>query len=369
MQALKEQITTLRAKVKSFHYSAFSHNPRVNSYVFERFPGLAASFPAMVTFKVAISMDVLAMITRAARTAQSSKDLENMFLEFRSLRNATARLVFYQRQRLAGATPHSFVSALCFRSSLSLPSYSPSPHLPHLPHLPHPVACSGVAASDVQHYSVGISSISDNYITDVINAFHETHLPYILQWSEQNIALDTVAADHHGVCWFPSFVTTTCRITMHRPTVHTTPSPHSYVPVTLGMPLATWNRWDTFPPLPSPSLPSPSPSVILPTATVTPHVTPTVTLAVREAMGADAVPGRRAAQVALHRLQFGRPVCDCHEHGGLLDDGLELARRPPSPPPRCCLLGAQAAARGHVRQPSERCVGADRRSMGRRWQA
>lgn len=50
----------------------------------------------------------------------------------------------------------------------------------------------------MSHYDVGISSISDNYITDVINTFHETHLPYILQWSEQNIVLDTAAADHHG---------------------------------------------------------------------------------------------------------------------------------------------------------------------------
>jgi hypothetical protein len=50
----------------------------------------------------------------------------------------------------------------------------------------------------VSHYDVGISTISDNYITDVLTTFHETHLTYILQWSEQNIVLDTVAGDHHG---------------------------------------------------------------------------------------------------------------------------------------------------------------------------
>jgi hypothetical protein len=55
-----------------------------------------------------------------------------------------------------------------------------------------------VPALDVEHYGVGISKISDNYITEVINTFHETHLPFILRWSEQNIVLDTVAADHHG---------------------------------------------------------------------------------------------------------------------------------------------------------------------------
>ena len=53
----------------------------------------------------------------------------------------------------------------------------------------------------MKHYDVGISSISDNYISEVINTFHETHLPYILQWSEQNIILDTAAGDHHGKRW------------------------------------------------------------------------------------------------------------------------------------------------------------------------
>ena len=45
---------------------------------------------------------------------------------------------------------------------------------------------------------MGISTSSDNYITEVIETFHETHLPYILQYSEQNIILDTAAGDHHG---------------------------------------------------------------------------------------------------------------------------------------------------------------------------
>ena len=54
---------------------------------------------------------------------------------------------------------------------------------------------------NITHYDVGISSVSDNYVTEVINTFHETHLTYILQWSEQNVVLDTVAADHHGKRW------------------------------------------------------------------------------------------------------------------------------------------------------------------------
>ena len=102
LKALKAQISELRTRLKSFHYYSTSTNPQVNKYVFERYPGIAASFPAIITKNVAISTDVLMVISRAARTAQSSLDCEKMFHEFRCLRNATSRLAFYQLQRLAG---------------------------------------------------------------------------------------------------------------------------------------------------------------------------------------------------------------------------------------------------------------------------
>ena len=35
---------------------------------------------------------------------------------------------------------------------------------------------SGVQPADVSHYEVGISTISDTYITEALNTFHETHL-------------------------------------------------------------------------------------------------------------------------------------------------------------------------------------------------
>ena len=112
---------------------------------------------------------------------------------------------------------------------------------------------SSVQPADVSHYEVGISTISDTYITEAINTYHETHLRraqrymlcvcmhmqvstcghirrdhvehhqndsstcmhcahalhpytnpnsnpsrYMLQWSEQNIIMDTIACDHHG---------------------------------------------------------------------------------------------------------------------------------------------------------------------------
>ena len=157
---LQTQILELRSKVKAFRYTSSTLNAHVNAFVFEHHPGIAVAFPAILTHKAAISIEALMVITRAARTAQSSHDLEAMFHEYKSLGNARHRLSFYQLQRLAG-----------------------------------------VSAAEVAHYDVGISSLSDNYISEVLNTFHETHLSYILQWSEQNIILDTAAGDHHGKRW------------------------------------------------------------------------------------------------------------------------------------------------------------------------
>ena len=78
-------------------------------------------------------MEVMDDIARAAQTAQSSHDLEAMYLEYKSLHAARERLSFYGLQR-AG-----LVAA----------------------------RAAGRAGSPIVHYDVGISTISDNYITDV----------------------------------------------------------------------------------------------------------------------------------------------------------------------------------------------------------
>ena len=88
-----------------------------------------------MTHKAAISIEAMMLISRAARTSQPSHDLEAMFNEFRTLKAARNRLGCYQVQRMAGVLP-----------------------------------------ADITHYEVGISTISDTYITDAINTFHETHL-------------------------------------------------------------------------------------------------------------------------------------------------------------------------------------------------
>jgi hypothetical protein len=99
---LKVQIVELERAIKEFHYTSSTINAHVNKFVFEKYPGIGAAFPAILTHKTAISMEALMVIGRAARTAQQSHDLEAMFHEFRSLGNARARLSFYQLQWLAG---------------------------------------------------------------------------------------------------------------------------------------------------------------------------------------------------------------------------------------------------------------------------
>ena len=87
-----------------------------------------------------------------------------MYLEQRALHAARERLTFYGLQRACAAT------------ALTL----------------------GRPQPPVVHYAKGISTISDNYITESLLQFYDSHSKYILQWSEQRIKLDVVQADHHG---------------------------------------------------------------------------------------------------------------------------------------------------------------------------
>ena len=131
----QQELQILQAEAKACKYTSSTLNPHVNKHVFERYPGIGVAMPAIVTHKAALSTEVMMLISRAARTSQSSHDLEAMFYEFRAIKAAMNRLGCYQVQRMAGVQP-----------------------------------------ADITHYDVGISSISDTYITDAINTFHETHL-------------------------------------------------------------------------------------------------------------------------------------------------------------------------------------------------
>lgn len=56
----------------------------------------------------------------------------------------------------------------------------------------------GEPAKEIEHFDVGISTISDNYITDALLAYVDGHEKYILQWHEQHVQADCVQCDHHG---------------------------------------------------------------------------------------------------------------------------------------------------------------------------
>ena len=59
-------------------------------------------------------------------------------------------------------------------------------------------------------YDIGISTVSDNYITEALEQFAESHEQYILQWSEQQIVLDDVQTDHHGKRFVSRVILHTC---------------------------------------------------------------------------------------------------------------------------------------------------------------
>ena len=85
------------------------------------------------------------MIARSARTSQSSHDLEAMLREFRCIQSAQEQVTFYGLQRA---------------------------HLTR-PRLNRVAGASG--EQGIKHYDVGISTISDNYISDVLINHYDTH--------------------------------------------------------------------------------------------------------------------------------------------------------------------------------------------------
>ena len=170
LAALKEQdsdspmIATLEQQIKATPYSSSTLHPKFNKLLFERFNWLAVKMPAVVTHRTAISKEVHELIVRTARTAQSAHDLEAMLREFRAIDNAKLRLTFYGLQK--------------FHARMR--------------------KARGEDAKAIQHFDRGISCISDNYITDALLAFVDSHESYILQWHEQHVQADYVQADHHG---------------------------------------------------------------------------------------------------------------------------------------------------------------------------
>ena len=73
----------MKAEIKATPYRASTVHPKFTQLLFEKFNWLAVKMPAVVTHRAAISTEVLEVIARSARTAQSPHDLEKMFRELR----------------------------------------------------------------------------------------------------------------------------------------------------------------------------------------------------------------------------------------------------------------------------------------------
>ena len=69
----------------ALRYYSSTLDPRINKLWFEVYPGLAVQIKAVITHRAAVSTELMMMIARTARTAQSSHDLEAALKEFRSV--------------------------------------------------------------------------------------------------------------------------------------------------------------------------------------------------------------------------------------------------------------------------------------------
>ena len=186
------RIAELEAEIKATPYRASTLHPKFNHLLFQKFNWLAVKMPAVVTHRAAISTEVLDVIARAGRTSQSAHDLEAMLRENRAIRNAKLRLTFYGLQKL-----HAFVPV----DRTDQTNRSP----PATEGQPRDSRCArrlterrGEPAEEIEHFDVGISAVSDNYIADALLAYVDSHENYILQWHEQHVQADFLQADHHG---------------------------------------------------------------------------------------------------------------------------------------------------------------------------
>lgn len=98
--------------------------------------------PAVITHRKAVSTELMMMVTRAARTPQGSHDLEAALREYRTIANAKARLSFYWQQR-------------------------------------HELSRQAGSDGVVKQYTVGISQVSDTYLTELLQSFYDTREVYL----------------------------------------------------------------------------------------------------------------------------------------------------------------------------------------------
>lgn len=120
--------------------------------------------PAVISHKAAVSLEVLMMVVRAARTSQGSHDLESQLLEFRKIKKSMQGVGFYALQGWLRTRP-------------SLTRMNPLP--------------------PVYQYNFGVSTISDTYLADALLTFYSVHEVYINQFFEQKVPLDIVQVRSH----------------------------------------------------------------------------------------------------------------------------------------------------------------------------
>ena len=163
VSASANNVDVLKAKVDAASYGWMTYDPRVIGFYFEKMPWVALKLPAVVTHRGAVSVEVLQLLTRGASTGMPVHGVESTLAEFRSLRATNNALSFYSFQRTWVHRPQLF---------------------------PEP-------AAPVVHLSEGISSVSDTYLTSILEDWYFGQEPYLLLWFEQHCPLDTVQSDHH----------------------------------------------------------------------------------------------------------------------------------------------------------------------------
>ena len=135
-------------------YRFVTTNPKVTNHFTELYPWIGHKLPVVVSRKAAISKTVLKMIIQSALTSQGAHGLERLLRENRKIKREEECLVFYAFQ-------------------LWMESRKNSSHQSQV--------AEGVQEGQPEggkvikhHLSLGISDISDTYITSVLLGWYES---------------------------------------------------------------------------------------------------------------------------------------------------------------------------------------------------
>lgn len=164
----------LEAKENATRCRFLTTDPRVMAFYAEKFPWISNQFPAVLSHRSAVSTELHRIITRSAKDGTGSHKVEATMKENRCLERSRMMLIFYSLQSWEQRRPR-------FHWSKEEAAMQKTGEFKH-------------------HFDVGVSDVSDTYVSAMVNSYYDQVERYILQFFEQRVFFendDVASIDHN----------------------------------------------------------------------------------------------------------------------------------------------------------------------------